>query len=159
MLTEVAQDALRRQVVLCEVGGSAGNEYLAAVSDRQQTRDAIYHGPEVVAISLVRVARVHRHSDAHAVNAGKVFRDESTLRLKCRGYRIGRRRKSSAESVAHRLENIASPAFDGGAHERIVACKGDGHRDAIAFPAFAAAFDIREQQRDGTGWPSGGRRT
>ena len=62
------------------------------------------------------------------------------------GKSVSRTAKSGAEGIAHRLENMAAPAFDSFAKERIVTRQGNLHFVGVLFPALRAALYIGEKE-------------
>jgi hypothetical protein len=78
---------------------------------------------------------------------------ELTLNGEGGGEGVGGGGEGGAELVAHRLEDVAAVSLDGSAEEGVMAGKGSAHRLRMLLPKAGAAFDVREQERDGSrGW-------
>ena len=121
------------------------------MSDREQSRNAVHRGTEIVAFTLVRGAGVDCCPDAHAVNGREIFGRNRSLRREHRGNGIFRARERHAERVADGLENGTAGFGEDGAHHVVVAPHGLQHAGAIAVPTFGATFDIGEREGDRAG--------
>ena len=122
------------------------------MADREQPRDAIDRRSEIIAVALVRMPGVDRHSHLEAVDAGPILGGEPLLCVERRGDRVGDVVKRRAKRVAHRLEDVSVVGFYRRLKDLTVTADGGFHLLAMALPSFRRAFDVGEQKRDGAGW-------
>ena len=130
-----------------QLRAGARDEHLAAVPNRQQTRDAVERRAEVVAVALVGGAGMHGRTNAQSIDGGEVFGAKRALGIEDRGNGIFGTRKGRAERVADGFEDAAAVLRDRRSHQRVVPAHRILHRRPVAVPARGAALDVAEHER------------
>ena len=141
----------RRQVIAAEVVRRLGQQRLAAVACRQQTRNPVQRRAEIITVAQLDRTRMERHAHAELGSFRPRLPVNRTLRVEGRRHRVGRRVERRAEGIAAGLENVAVVIVDAMAQQGVVARKGGAHRHGVRFPQPRAALDVGEEQRDGAG--------
>ena len=148
---EIGQLHVRRQVAPREVPRGVGDQDLAAVPRRRDSRRLVERKADVVVADALDLAAVDAHADLDRVALGPWMRGEGPLRVdggRDRGGGVGERHE---HRVALRAED---PAAMGG-HGRLqqLAVLRQQRRIGIAEPLEHArrTLDVREQEREGAG--------
>ncbi len=130
------------------VGSRLREQYLLAVTDREQSGHAVQRRAEIVRVAFVRRADVQRDPHAHAADSAEVCCGQIARRSERRRHRILRSPEDGAKRVADRLEDNPIAAFDCAAHESVVMADGVAHPFGVAIPADRAPFDVGEHEED-----------
>jgi hypothetical protein len=148
MLPEVMERDIGSKPMLNQLGSGRAQQNLAAASQTDETRPAVYDCPEIVTVTELGNAGNQSHSDLQRFDVNPRFGLKRVLGGHGGRHCISRRGERSAESVSGGLEHVSGVSREGIANQDIVArqCRAHGH--LVAFPETSAAFDIREQKRD-----------
>ena len=114
-------------------------------------RRAVDRAAEVVAVAPLDHPAVH--AAAHAQREAAVGRrlGQRELQVDDRGDRVERIVEDGVDAVAQHLDDGAAVPLHRAAHERVVARERGPHPLGLLLPEPAAAFDVREQERDEAG--------
>jgi hypothetical protein len=117
------------------------------VPRREQPRNPVYGGAEVVASLLFHGSRVERHPNPDHGPFFPVLIVGSALGRDggVEGFRGGG--EGGAKGVTDRLEDVPVALFDGGAQDLVVAGKGRLHGRCVPLPEAGGAFYVGEQER------------
>src|SRR5580658_7243901 len=119
--------------------------------DREQPRDAVERGSEVVALALIGRTGMNGGTYAQSIDPRKILRIQSALRIEYRCNGVLGAREGRTECIADGLKNVAIVVGDRRLHQRIVPAQSILHRLPVALPALSASFDIGKQKRDRAG--------
>jgi hypothetical protein len=147
-VAEVAEAEALRQLVPHEIGGSAREEHLAAVTGVSDSRGLVHREADVAVAAEARLAGVDAHPHPHRDSLRPVVTGERKLpSARCGGGR-SRAAEDGEERVPLGLDLDAAGLCEGSAHEPVV--RAQNFAVAVtpeALQELCRAFDIAEQER------------
>ncbi len=118
---EIDKHGTGGQGAMRDISRDARHQYLAAVADGHEPRDAVNGRPKVITVSLDRFARMQRTAHPQASNCREVFGAERALRVHTSSNPFGCACKDAAKGVADGLEDMTAVPFYRGAQMCVVA--------------------------------------
>src|SRR5215211_939693 len=151
-LPQVSQMCLRRQVIPHQLLGRRREEYLPAVTGREQPRHPVHRWAEVVAISFMGGACVQRRPRPEGADLiPPRLREETPLGRKRRLQGAEGSRENRAEGVAYSLEDETTVPFYGLPEDGVVTSQGDLHASGALLPQLRRTLYVCKQEGNGAG--------
>jgi hypothetical protein len=122
------------------------------VTNRHKARGAIEGSAKVVAIAFFGLASVEGHANAKRSRFGPGLGMECLLGAKDGAESIPRCGEDGKYAVAEGFDEAAVVVLDGLLENGVVASEGSAHGVRVFIPEFSAAFDVGEEEGDGSGW-------
>ena len=142
VLAEVAQLHLRRQSSADRFGNGARQQNLTAVSGRHDACRAVNRRTEIIAATLLGVAKVHADPDPQRAGFLPVFVLQVLLDADARERGGDGLLEHRHHAVAGGLDDRAAVLFDASPQDRVVARNRRAHRRRMRLPHPGARFDI-----------------
>src|SRR6266545_7810230 len=125
---------------------------LPTMPGREQPRDAVEGGAEVIAIAHVGHTGVDRHANPQRADRTPLLSLEPALSRQGSGKRIGGGDKGGADGIADGFEDLAAVRCDLLPEKGVVASERREHGLRVLLPELCTAFDVSEQERERPAW-------